>query len=144
MATTFDLQIVTPDGQFFSGKAEKVLVRTIDGDVCILAKHIDYVTALGMGTAKITVDGKDRHAACIGGMLSVSGGAVCIAAGTFEWAEDIDVERARRARKRAEERLAAKEKAAAASVQEKHEVELAEAKLKRALVRIGAAGKLGN
>lgn len=137
MATTFELQIVTPDGQFFSGQAEKVLVRTIAGDVCILAHHIDYVTALGMGTAKVTVDGKDRHAACIGGMLTVAGGAVCIAATTFEWAEDIDVERAKRARQRAEDRLKAK-----APDSDRREIEMAEAKLKRALVRIGAANTL--
>lgn len=137
MATTFELQIVTPDGQFFGGQAEKVLVRTIAGDVCILAHHIDYVTALGMGTAKVTVDGKDRHAACIGGMLTVSDGAVCIAATTFEWAEDIDVERAKRARRRAEDKL--KEKAAEI---DQRELQLAEAKLKRALVRIGTANML--
>ncbi|MDO5601548.1 MAG: ATP synthase F1 subunit epsilon [Oscillospiraceae bacterium] len=137
MATTFELQIVTPDGQFFSGQAEKVLVRTIAGDVCILAHHIDYVTALGMGTAKVTVDGKDRHAACIGGMLTVAGGAVCIAATTFEWAEDIDVERAKRARQRAEDKLKAK-----APDSDRREIEMAEAKLKRALVRIGAANTL--
>ena len=44
--STFHLQIVTPDGGFFDGEAEKLIVRAIDGDVCILARHSPYVTAL--------------------------------------------------------------------------------------------------
>ena len=51
---SFPLQIVTADGLHFDGEAEKLLVRTITGDVCILAKHCDYVTALGMGEAQLT------------------------------------------------------------------------------------------
>lgn len=127
--STFHLDIVTPDGEFFNGEAEKVLVRTIDGDVCILAKHTEYVTALGMGMAKIVVDGKERRAACMGGILSVSGGRVRIAATTFEWAEDIDKERAQRAKERAEESLRDKTLAG-------KQLEIAEAKLKRSLVRL--------
>ena len=38
--STFHLQIVTPDGGFFDGEAEKLIVRAIDGDVCILARHL--------------------------------------------------------------------------------------------------------
>ena len=47
--TPFKLKIVTPDGLIFDGEAEKLIVRTIGGDVCILARHMDYVTPLGMG-----------------------------------------------------------------------------------------------
>lgn len=46
---TFHLQIVTPDALKFDGQAERVLVRTITGDVCILANHIDYAAALSVG-----------------------------------------------------------------------------------------------
>ncbi len=129
--TTFQLQIVTPDGLLFEGEAERLVARTIDGDVCILARHTEYVTALGMGQARVTIDGKVRKAACIGGMLSVSGGRVRIVATTFEWAEEIDLERAQRARERAEERLKQQK--------DTREIQLAEAKLKRALVRLNAS-----
>ena len=54
----FSLQIVTPDGVSFSGGAERLVVRTIEGDVCILANHVQYLTALGTGTARVTVDGE--------------------------------------------------------------------------------------
>jgi F-type H+-transporting ATPase subunit epsilon len=92
--SSFYLQIVTPDGSLFDGQAEKLTVRTIDGDVTVLAGHTDYVTALGMGRAKVTVEGIARYAACIGGMLLVSGGKVKLVATTFEWTDEIDVARA--------------------------------------------------
>ena len=72
MANTFKLRIATLDGQIFDGEAEKLLVRTIDGDICILPGHISYVTALGMGEARVYVNGEVKRAACIGGLLTVS------------------------------------------------------------------------
>ena len=54
--TSFYLQIVTPDGKKFAGMAEKILLRTINGDVCILARHTDYISALGLGECRVTDD----------------------------------------------------------------------------------------
>ena len=130
---TFELQIVTPDGLIFEGEAEKLFCRTIAGDVCILARHCNYMTALGMGEARVTMaDGTVRRAACIGGMLAVTGGKARLVATTWEWAEDIDKARAEASRKRAEEILARKELDA-------RELEMAQARLKRALVRTSVA-----
>lgn len=126
--SSFHLQIVTPDGAFFDGPAEKVRVHTINGDVAILDHHIPYVTALGTGEAAVTVDGATRMAAASGGMLSVTPDIVRVVATTFEWAEDIDLERAKRAKEKAEERIQ--------KAQDAKELELAKAKLSRALVRI--------
>ncbi len=128
--STFPLTIVTPDGLLFEGEAERLRVRTIEGDVCILARHIDYATALGMGEAAVTIDGKVRCAACMGGLLSVTGGKVSLVPTTFEWAEQIDAPRAQRAKERAETLL---ENRAQMS---DREFRLAEARLKRALVRL--------
>ena len=100
--TEFDLQIVTPDGLMFDGKAQKVIVRTTEGDVGILAKHTNYVAALSIGVARIFTEEGERKAACAGGMLSVTDGVTRIAASTFEWAEDIDVARAERAKENAD------------------------------------------
>ena len=124
----FHLQIVTPDGEFFDGSAERVKVRTISGDVAILAGHIPYVTALDIGEATVTVDGNTRRAAANGGMLSVTPEIVRVVATTFEWAEDIDLERAKRAKEKAEDRIK--------KAQNAKELELAKAKLSRALVRL--------
>ena len=126
---TFRLQIVTPDGLAFSGEAEKISVRTQDGIIGILPRHIDYVAPLGMGEAVITEpEGKVRRAACIGGMVAVHSGAVRLVATTFEWADQIDLERAK----------AAEEKARAMMARDglsQRDLKLAEAKLHRALVR---------
>ena len=131
--TNFPLKIVTPDGLFYDGQAESVTLRTQSGEVGILAGHMDYATVLGMGRAKIVMDGKARYDSCIGGMLSVSQGSVTVVATTFEWAEDIDVKRAERAAQNARAIIEDK------TNHTKEEIALAEARLKRALVRIGSA-----
>ena len=131
---TFSLQIGTPDGLLFDGEVERIKVRSVTGDLAILAGHINYVTALGMGLAYIVLpDGTRREAACIGGMLSVMNGECSVLATTWEWAEDIDRERAQEAKRKAEQRLAQ------GGLTDK-EYRMAQAKLQRALVRIGASG----
>ena len=130
--TSFNLKIVTPDGLIFDGQAEKLIVRTTGGDVCILARHMDYVAPLGMGQAIVEANGKRRTAACIGGMLSVSNKEVTLVPTTFEWAEAIDVERAQRSHDRAEQIL--KDENATDT-----DIALAEARLHRALVRKSVA-----
>lgn len=124
----FKLKIVTPDGLIFDGEAEKLIVRTTGGDVCILARHMNYVTPLGMGMAIVEANGKRRTAACIGGMLSVSDGEATLVPTTFEWADQIDLQRAEASYEKADRIL----KSGNAS---DTELALAQAKLHRALVR---------
>ena len=134
--STFQLQIVTPDGLAFEGQAQRVLCRTIAGDVCILPRHCDYITALGMGEARVTLqDGTVRKAACIGGMLTVRAGVVRLVATTFEWAEDIDKARADASKQKAESILKQ-------TNVDPHELDLAQARLKRALVRSYVANNM--
>lgn len=133
--TAFPLKIVTPDGLQFEGSAEEVVVRTISGDMGVLAGHINCVAPLGMGRATIVCDGKKRYAACIGGMLSVVNGSVTLVPTTFEWADRIDAKRADASMERAQKVLSSKDASEA-------ELRLAEARLKRALVRKGVASNL--
>ena len=130
--TTFPLKIVTPDGVAFDGTAEELIVRTTSGDVGILAGHINYVAPLGMGQATVVTGGERKIAACIGGMVSVVNGNVTLVPTTFEWAADIDLRRAEASKRRAEEMLNSKETSDT-------QVALAEARLKRALVRSSVA-----
>ena len=129
--TPFHLKIVTPDGLIFDGEAEQLTVRTVEGDTTILARHINYVIPLGMGRAIVVIGGERRSAACIGGMLSVVNGEVTLLPTTFEWADKIDVDRADRAQQTAQARLE--------SASNDTELRLAEAKLRRALVRKSVA-----
>lgn len=130
---SFPLKIVTPDGLLFDGQAEELIVRTTSGDLGILAGHINCVAPLGMGRATLVSDGKTRYAACIGGMLSVVNGVVTLVPTTFEWAESIDVSRAEASAQRAKSVMA---NASASDT----ELRLAEARLKRALIRKRVAG----
>ena len=118
---TFHLRIVTMDGKVFDDQASQIFLRTIDGDVAI---------GIGMGQAHVTLaDGHERYAACIGGMVSMLNGECQVAATTWEWKEEIDEERAKKAKERAEERLNQKNLS-------DREQRIAEAKLRRALVRL--------
>lgn len=130
--TPFHLKIVTPDGLAYDGMAEELIVRTTSGDLGILAGHMDCVAPLGMGRATILVDGKKRYAACIGGMLSMLDGKATLVPTTFEWAEDIDLKRADASYNRAKTILDSRNSTDT-------EIRLAEARLKRALVRKGVA-----
>ena len=133
--STFPLRIGTPDGLLFEGDVERVVCRSIGGDIAILARHCNFCTALGMGEASVVMaDGNRRTAACIGGMLTMMNGECRLIPTTWEWSEDIDVARAEKAKKLAEEKMNQ-------SSMDDKEVKLAEAKLHRALVRIGTAQK---
>ena len=129
---TYHLQIVTPDGKYYDGQAVRLTVPSIDGQVGILARHINFVTALGMGRAKLVTEEGERIAACIGGMLVVTDGEVKVVATTFEWTEDIDVERAKASMARGEAMLADP------SADEQTKL-YAHARIKRAKVRLSVA-----
>ena len=130
---SFSLSIVTPDGVQFEGEAEELVVRTIGGDMGIMAGHVNCVTALGKGKALVVADGKRREAACIGGILSVLDGKVSLVPTTFEWADAIDRKRAEEAEQKARHMLDDKQNMT------NMEVRLAEARLRRALVRQSVA-----
>ena len=128
----FQLKIVTPDGLRYDGPAEELIVRTTSGDLGILAGHINCVSPLGMGQATVVVEGERRYAACIGGMVSVMNNQVSLVATTFEWADQIDMARARASEERAKAVISDKKA-------KPDDIRLAEARLKRALIRQSVA-----
>lgn len=128
----FPLKIVTPDGVRFDAYAEELIVRTTTGEMGFLANHINCVAPLGMGRATIVADGEKRYGACIGGMVSVINGAISLVATTFEWASDIDVARAERAIEKAQKILNNPNA-------QDTDIRIAEARLRRALVRKSVA-----
>ena len=129
---TFPLKVVTPDGLEFDGQATELIVRTTSGDMGIMAGHVNCVAPLGMGRALVVTEEGRRTAACIGGILSVLNGEVRLVPTTFEWADEIDVKRADDSEARARQILTNPD---ASDV----EIRLAEARLKRALVRKSVA-----
>lgn len=130
---TFRLQIVTPEGSLFDGEAESIRLRTTEGYVSILAGHTDYIAALDIGKVTVTQNGTARDAACGGGFLSVQKGEVRLAATTFEYAEDIDVQRS-------EAKIAEMEQFLSTATEPK-DIQLAKAKLARAQNRLSIVSK---
>ncbi len=128
----FPLRIVTPDGLLYDGNAEEVIVRTTTGDLGLLAGHMNCVAPLGMGRATILIDGKKRYGACIGGMITMMDGKATLLATTFEWADQIDLKRADRSEERARAVLADNKSTDT-------DIRLAQARLKRALIRKSVA-----
>ena len=128
----FPLRIVTPDGLLYDGNAEEVIVRTTTGDLGFLAGHMNCVAPLGMGRATILIDGKKRYGACIGGMITMMDGKATLLATTFEWADQIDVKRADRSEEKARAVLADNKSTDT-------EIRLAQARLRRALIRKSVA-----
>ena len=127
--TPFRLQILTPDKLFFDGETDNLIVRTTVGDKGILARHEDYVAALPIGKMKVRIDGKFRTAAVSEGTVKVSKDKTVVLVQSCEWADEIDVDRAKAAKEKAEQRLKAAEK-------DNNDYLLAEYKLKRAVNRI--------
>lgn len=131
--TKFQIDVVTPDGEIFSGECESITVPTETGEREFLAGHIDFIAPLGTGKSRIRIDGEDKFASVSRGIVAVSGGKVSVAAVTFEFADGIDLDRARRSKEKAEERLV--------SSRDAREIALARARLERALSRINVAEK---
>ncbi len=124
----YRLKIVTPDRLIFDSNAERMVARTIDGDVCILARHANYIVPVAIGQVRVKSEGKFRTASCSGGTLMVVNGEATLIANTFEWADEIDIERAKRAKEKAEKRIQ--------NHKTDYEMRVAELKLKRALNRL--------
>lgn len=127
----FHLQIVTPDGVEYDGDCISLLVKCESGDVEVLARHTDYFGSLAVGRARIKTRDGERIASAAGGFLSVAGGEVRLIATTFEFADQIDVKRARAAKEKAEAIISA--------ANDEKAVKLAKAKLQRALNRLSVA-----
>ena len=133
MASTFRLQIVTPDRMFYDDEVEMVMVTTVDGEMGVLARHIPLVAPLVIGKVKIKKDGQIKEAATSVGFIQVEYEYTRIITDSAEWPEEIDIERAEAAKRRAEELIKSK----------KSHVDIirAEAALQRAMNRLNVAGR---
>lgn len=131
--SSFHLTIVTPFGSMYDGEAERLTVRTTEGEATILARHINYAAALDIGVITVVNEGFVKKASCAGGMLAVTNGEARVIAKTFEWSDNIDLERAKRALDRAESGLSD------SSMRSKEEIAALRKAKKRAELRIKVA-----
>ncbi len=127
-----DVQVVSPERVLWTGSADMVRCRTLqEGEIAFLTGHTPFVGALDTCVVLIRpTDGEDELVAVHGGFVEVSGNAVSVLSDVAELASQIDLDRAREAEQRAEQK---------ARESDDGEVEAA---LRRAHVRIEAAGGL--
>jgi len=105
LAETFQLEIVTPERLLVSDAAEEMQIPGKNGYLGILPQHAPLITELGVGEISYRKGAQTQHLAVAWGFAEVLPDKVTILAEVAEKAEEIDVERARRAKERAEERL---------------------------------------
>ncbi|MDR0863258.1 MAG: ATP synthase F1 subunit epsilon [Oscillospiraceae bacterium] len=106
MAKLFDLKILTPEREFFSGEVEALTFTVEDGSITVLANHVPLITPVEISSLKIKLpDGEWREAFNSEGFVEVRREGVIAFVQTCEWPEEIDARRAEEARIRAEEML---------------------------------------
>ena len=128
---TFHLKVLTVDRCFFDDEVDQIVIRTTQGDVGILPNHVPYTAALAISGLNIIQNGQSRVAAIAGGFVDVSREQTVVLARTCEWADEIDINRAREAAERARAILQQKES--------EHEHDVAQIKLKKAINRMRIA-----
>ena len=106
MANTFHVSMVSADRQLYSGKAERLVATAERGELGILAGHAPFLSILKAGQIRLTLpDGKEEVIYISGGFIEVQQGQTIILADDAERAEQLDEERVREARRRAEEKM---------------------------------------
>lgn len=134
MADTFQLNIVTPERTVFSGEAVSVTAPGANGYFGVLARHAPMVAELGIGELMVKMpEGREEYFAVCSGFVEVRPDATTVMADTAEPWQEIDLERAQEAARRARERLSNHE--------ENIDISRAEASLARAANRIHVVGK---
>jgi F-type H+-transporting ATPase subunit epsilon len=125
------LEIVTAERLVLSDDVDQVNAPTKDGRVGILPRHMPLLTVLTEGELSIIKGGQRTEFAVYGGFMEVLPDRVTILADACDRSDEIDLERAEEARKRAEERISQRKS--------DQEMALAEADLRRALLQIKMA-----
>jgi F-type H+-transporting ATPase subunit epsilon len=102
---TVPLEIVTPERVVFKDDVNMVIARGGDGDLGVLRGHMPLMTTLKPGLVRVKLDNTEKRYVVTAGFMDVTPERVVILADTAETPEEIDVERARAAKERAEKRL---------------------------------------
>jgi F-type H+-transporting ATPase subunit epsilon len=105
MPDTFELELVTPERQLIKEQVEEAQIPGKDGYLGVLPGHAALLTELGTGYMYYVAGGRRRYVSIHGGFAEVLPDRVRLLANASERAEEIDVERARRALERAQREM---------------------------------------
>ena len=134
MADELLMEIVTPEKMIFSGNIEEVTLPGTEGEFGVLRGHEAFLTSVEIGEMNYVKDGKKSYYAVNTGYVEVTGDKVTVLIETAEKSDQIDKERALKAKDNAESRLSQMNK-------EDVEFEIMRAALARAIARISVAEK---
>lgn len=126
-----EVHIVTPEKEFYSAQVDYLAFKTTEGDMGVLYDHIPVIATLTSGFAIFKIGKETYEAVLHNGFAEVGEESVNILADAAEWVEEIDIDRAKAARQRAEQRLEE-------LTQPEEQVIQSEASLRRAIARIEA------
>jgi F-type H+-transporting ATPase subunit epsilon len=128
------LQIISPDKVEFDGECTMIEYNTTEGYVGVLPGHVAMTQIIAPGRLAIYEEGKEKptYAALMSGIATIMPDMITLLAEIIEMKDEIDVERAKAAKKRAEDRIENKK--------ENTDIERAEDALNRANVRLEVAG----
>lgn len=132
----FELEIVTPDRIFYTGKAKMLELNTVEGEIGVYKNHIPLTTVIEPGIATITEEDGVKEAAVHAGFMEILGDKITILAEVAEWPDEIDARRAEEAKIRAERRLSTNDS--------NMNLTRAEMALHKALVRLELADHVGD
>ncbi|MFZ4627147.1 MAG: F0F1 ATP synthase subunit epsilon [Blastocatellia bacterium] len=133
MAEKLTLEVITPERKVLSQAVDEVVVPGMDGELGILPDHTPLISRLQTGVLTFRAGTERQLLHVSGGFVEVLPGHVSVLSDVAERPEEIDLERAQRARERAERRLA--------TLGEDVDFRRAELKLQRAMIRIQLASK---
>jgi F-type H+-transporting ATPase subunit epsilon len=136
MAASIHLEVVTPSGPIVSDDVDIVSAPGYGGDFGVLANHAPFLSTIKIGSLVYKKDGKDNYLMVSGGFCEVSNNKITFLVESAEAGQQIDVDRALRAKERAEKRIAE-----AKTQTEKINMARAEAAMQRALARLKVAEK---
>ncbi len=130
------LNIITPEKQVLSEDVNEVVAPTPNGEIAILPHHVNLVTKVQPGEMTVKTRNKTSYLAITGGFLEVNNNIITVLADYAVKAEEIEVEKAVEARKRAEEIL----KKTKENISEK-DFAVAQADLRKAVLELHVANR---
>jgi len=125
------LEIITPEKVVYSDEVNEIIVQTVNGEIAILPHHVNLLTQISPGEMIVKKGNNLQHLAVTGGFLEVMDNKVSILAEYAIKAQDIEVEKAMEAKKRAEKVM--KEKST------DNEVKIAQAEIMKSILELKVA-----
>ncbi len=108
MSNTLKLQVVSPDKPGFAADVTLVTLPGTAGQFGVMAKHMPIMATIKPGTLKVTAGGKKEFYFVSKGFVEVNPKSVTVLAEAYEKSDEIDVERARKSKEKAQALLSSK------------------------------------